>query len=128
MNENQINALSQEIIGAALEVHRNLGPGLLEHTYQAALICELKLRGIKAESEVEVPFVYKGIKLDTAYRADIIVEDEIILELKSTENDNPLFGKQLLTYLRIYNKRLGLLINFNRERLIDGLKRVVNNL
>ena len=91
-------------------------------------MCELKLRGIKAESEVEVPFVYKGIKLDTAYRADIIVEDELILELKSTENDNPLFGKQLLTYLRIYNKRLGLLINFNRERLIDGLKRVVNNL
>ena len=72
--------------------------------------------------------MYKGIKLDTAYRADIIVENEIILELKATENDNPLFGKQLLTFLRIYDKRLGLLINFNRERLIDGLKRVVNNL
>ena len=128
MNENQINALSQEIIGAAIEVHRNLGPGLLEHTYQAALMCELKMRGINAESEVEIPFVYKGVKLETAYRADIIVENEIILELKSTENDNPLHGKQLLTYLRIYDKRLGLLINFNRERLIDGLKRVVNNL
>ncbi|MDE6448892.1 MAG: GxxExxY protein [Muribaculaceae bacterium] len=128
MNENQINALSQEIIGAALEVHRNLGPGLLEHTYQMALMCELNLRGIKAQPEVEIPVTYKGVKLNTAYRADIIVENEIILELKSTENDNPLYGKQLLTYLKISNKRLGLLINFNRVRLVDGLKRVVNNL
>ena len=128
MNENQINALSQEIIGAAIEVHRNLGPGLLEQTYQAALMYELMLRGIKARSEVEIPCVYKGIKIDTAYRADIIVEDEIILELKSTENDNPLFCKQLLTYLRISGKRVGLLINFNRDRLIDGLTRLVNEL
>lgn len=109
-------------------MHRCLGPGLLEHTYQAALLCELKLIGLRAVGEVEIPFIYKGIRLETAYRADIIVEDEIILELKSTENDNPLFAKQLNTYLRLYNKRLGLLINFNRERLVDGLKRVVNNL
>ena len=128
MDKNQINALSKEIIGAAIEVHRCLGPGLLEHSYSTALMCELKLRGIKAKSEVEIPFAYKGILLNTAYRADIIVEDEIILELKSTENDSPLYGKQLFTYLRISNKRLGLLINFNRERLTDGIKRVVNNL
>lgn len=128
MNESEINLLSQEIIGAAIEVHRNLGPGLLEHTYQAALMCELKLRGLNAEAEVEIPFIYKGVILNTAYRADIIVENEIILELKATENENPLFAKQLNTYLRIYNKKLGILINFNRIRLIDGIKRVVNNL
>lgn len=92
------------------------------------MMWELRLRGIKAESEVPVPFVYKGIKMDTAYRADILVENEIILELKSTESDNPLYYKQLLTYLRILDRRLGLLINFNRKTLTDGLRRVVNNL
>ncbi len=128
MDEHQINDLSKKIIGAAIEVHRNLGPGLLENTYQVALLHELKLNGINALMEVEVPFIYKGMKLPTAYRADIIVEDEIILELKATETDNPIHAKQLYTYLRLYNKRLGLIINFNRERLVDGLKRVVNNL
>lgn len=125
MNEEQINKLTEKIIGAAIEVHRNLGPGLLEHTYHSALMHELKLCGLKAESEVIIPFVYKGIKMDTAYRADIIVENEIIIELKSTEQDNPLYQKQLYTYLKICHKRLGLLINFNRARLIDGLDRVV---
>lgn len=86
------------------------------------------IRGIKAQSEVEIPFRYKGFELKTAYRADIIVEDEIILELKSTESDNPLHLKQLNTYLKLYNKKLGLLINFNRERLAEGVRRVVNNL
>lgn len=92
------------------------------------MLHELKLNGINALMEVEVPFVYKGVRLPTAYRADIIVEDEIILELKATETDNPIYAKQLYTYLRLYNKRLGLIINFNRERLVEGLKRVVNNL
>ena len=128
MNESQLNDLSKKIIGAAIEVHRFLGPGLLENTYKAALLYELKLSGINAKSEVEVPFIYKNVKLESAYRADIIVEDQIILELKATENDNPLYAKQLYTYLRLCNKRLGLLINFNRERLVEGLKRVVNNL
>lgn len=128
MDEHQINDLSKKIIGAAIEVHRNLGPGLLENTYQVALLHELKLNGLNALMEVEVPFVYKGVRLPTAYRADIIVEDEIILELKATETDNPIYAKQLYTYLRLYNKRLGLIINFNRERLVEGLKRVVNNL
>ena len=128
MNEDQLNTMSQKIISAAIEVHRNLGPGLLEHTYHAALMFELKSQGLNAVSEVDIPFIYKGIKLDTAYRADIIVENEIIIELKSTEKDNPLHAKQLHTYLKISDKKLGLLINFNRSRLIDGLKRVVNNL
>lgn len=128
MTAQEINALSKIIIGAAIEVHRVLGPGLLEHTYQAAMMEELKLRGLKVRKEVEIPCMYKGIRLDTAYRADLIVEDEIILELKATDNDSNLFSKQLLTYLHFADKRLGLLINFNRERLAEGLKRVVNGL
>ena len=128
MNKDRLNELSWVIIGAAIEVHKSLGPGLLESSYNAALICELKLRGLHAESEVDIPFIYKGIRLDVAYRADIVVENEIILELKSTEYDKPLYAKQLLTYLKIYNKRLGMVINFNRERLVDGLQRVVNDL
>lgn len=128
MTELEINTLSQKIIGAAIEVHRNLGPGLLEHTYQAALMLELKLRNISAESEVEIQAQYKGYTLNTAYRADIVVEKEIIVELKATDNDNPIFTKQLLTYLRLSDKRLGLLINFNHELLKNGITRVVNKL
>lgn len=128
MDEDQINELSGEIIGAAIEVHKHLGPGLLEHTYQAAMMHELRLRRIMSVCEVDIPFIYKGVKLEVAYRADIIVQNEIILELKATEQDNPLFAKQLYTYLRLSDKRLGLLINFNRTRLIDGVKRVVNHL
>lgn len=128
MDREELNQLSNLVVGAAIEVHKNLGPGLLEHAYQAALIYELTTMGLKVRSEVDVPFIYKGVLMPTAYRADIIVEDEIILELKATENDNPLYPKQLLTYLRLYDKRLGLLINFNKDRLIDGLKRIVNGL
>lgn len=126
MNNVQLNRLSEEIIGAAIEVHSILGPGLLEKTYQEALMAELKLRDIKCEKEVKIPIIYKGETLDSDYRADIIVDDKIILELKATEQDNPLFYKQLYTYLKLSNMRLGLLINFNRERLVKGLKRVVN--
>lgn len=126
MNNVQLNRLSEEIIGAAIEVHNYLGPGLLEKTYQEALMAELKLRDIRCEKEVKIPIIYKGETLDSDYRADIIVDDKIILELKATEQDNPLFYKQLYTYLKLSNIRLGLLINFNRERLVKGLKRVVN--
>ena len=128
MDEIRINQLSLEIIGAAIEVHKLLGPGLLEHTYQEALMFELKLRKIQARSEVELPAQYKGHILNTNYRIDILIENEIIVELKATENDNPLYAKQLLTYLRLSSKRLGLLINFNRELLKNGITRVVNNL
>lgn len=126
--KDEIDALSKRIIGAAIEVHRNLGPGLLESTYQQALMLELRLRGIQAKSEVEIPFLYKGIRIDTAYRADIIVEDEIILELKATDKDNILFFKQLFTYLKLADKRLGILINFNNQLLTDGIRRVANGL
>lgn len=128
MEHERIDELTHKIIAAAIEVHRVLGPGLLEHTYQTVLMYELAQRGLNAKSEVIIPLIYKGVKLDFAYRADIIVEDEIIVELKATDYDNKLYYKQLLTYLKICDKRVGLLINFNREKLTDGVKRVVNNL
>lgn len=123
-----INQLTQEIIGAAIEVHSLLGPGLLEKTYQTALLHELRLRGLKAEKEEPVKINYKGVIIETAFRMDIIVEDSVILELKATETDHPIYSRQLNTYLRLADKRVGLLINFNRERLVDGLKRIANNL
>ena len=126
MNNDELDKLSNLIIGAAIDVHKTLGPGLLEHAYQVALMCELKMRGINAKAEVEIPLTYKDCKLDTAYRADIIVEDEIILELKATEDMKPVYSKQLRTYLRLANKKLGLLINFNNELLTKGITRVVN--
>lgn len=126
MTIEELNQMSEKIIKAAILVHKNLGPGLLEQVYKVALIYELKEAGFNVESEVPIPCVYKGVRVDLAYRADIIVENQIILELKSTEKNNPVFYKQLNTYLRLTNKRLGLLINFNNSRLIDGLKRIVN--
>lgn len=128
MDKDRINQLSNIIVGAALEVHRTLGPGLLEHTYQLALMRELELRNIKSQSEVEIPFKYKGFQISTSYRADIIVEDAIIIELKASEQDSPLYTRQLLTYLRLSDKKLGLLINFNHLLLTQGIKRVVNGL
>ncbi|MDE6207912.1 MAG: GxxExxY protein [Muribaculaceae bacterium] len=128
MNENELNELSEKIIGAAIEVHRQLGPGLLEHIYQAALIHELSLRGINAETEVKLPCTYKSVILPVTYRADIVVEKEIILELKSTDCDNKIYFKQLYSYLKLSDKRLGLLINFHRDMLINGITRIVNNL
>ena len=128
MKVEELNALSKEIIGASIEVHRYFGPGLLENTYRDALVKELSLRNIKAEKEVDIPCFYKGHKLDISYRADVIVEDSIVLELKATENENPVYFKQLFTYLKITHMRLGLLINFNKIRLIDGVTRVVNGI
>ncbi len=124
----EYNRLAEQIIGAAIEVHKYLGPGLFEQAYQVALMHELSLCGIKAQTEVEIPLIYKGVKTNLSYRADIIVENAIILELKSTENNDPIFRKQLHTYLRLSNKKLGLVINFNNTFLRDGLSRVVNEL
>ena len=127
MTREEYNVLTKEIIDASIEVHKVLGPGLLEQAYKVALLRELSIRGIKAEKEQDIPFFYKGETLSSAYRADIIVEGEVIIELKATEKDNSLYPKQLNSYLKLANKKVGLLINFNRERLIDGLTRVVNN-
>ena len=126
MKLSEINNLTKEIIGAAIEVHRTLGPGLLEEAYEAALAYELNQRGFKTNTQVHIPIIYKNIELDKGYRADIIVNDEVILELKATEKEKDIFYKQLLTYLRLSNKRIGLLINFNKEKLTDGVRRVIN--
>jgi GxxExxY protein len=118
-------ALTERIIGAAIEVHRHLGPGLLESTYQACLAYELTQRGMTIGFESPLPVIYKGIKIDCGYRLDIVVNDAVILELKSVENLAPIHEAQLITYLKLSGKRVGLLINFNVQFLKDGIVRRV---
>jgi GxxExxY protein len=118
----QFSALSNRIIGCAIEVHRHLGPGLLESTYQQCLAHELRINGIELEIEHTLPVVYKDIRLDCGYRIDLLIENEIILELKSVEKIAPIHEAQLLSYLKLANKKQGFLINFNVVRLKDGLK------
>ena len=124
--ERQENDISGKIIGAAIEVHRKLGPGLLESAYEECLCCEMALRGIKFERQVPLPLNYKGVDLDCGYRLDLLVEDKVIVELKSIETLEPIHDAQLLTYLRLRNAWLGLIINFNVMRLKDGVRRLVN--
>ncbi|GMR09082.1 MAG: GxxExxY protein [Gammaproteobacteria bacterium] len=125
MNENDI---AYTIIGAAIEVHRSLGPGLLESTYHRCLECELSNRSVFFESEVPLSIEYKGVIITNAYRSDMLVENKVIVELKTVENINNLHKAQLLTYLRLSNRKLGLLINFNTCVLKDGISRIVHNL
>ena len=125
MTENEI---AQQVVDAAYKIHKALGPGLLESVYEVALIHELRKRGLAAERQVPVPIQYDSIRFDEGFRADIIVENKVILELKSVEKIAPVHKKQLLTYLRLADKRLGLLINFNEELIKDGISRVVNGL
>ncbi|MGA9811192.1 MAG: GxxExxY protein [Terriglobales bacterium] len=113
------------IIGAAIEVHRNLGPGLLESAYEECLCHELHLRGLDFKRQVLLPLLYKGLKLDCGYKIDLIVRDEVILELKAVEKLLPIHEAQLLTYLRLTGKRVGLLINFNVPLLMQGIIRRV---
>ncbi|NOY67492.1 MAG: GxxExxY protein [Gammaproteobacteria bacterium] len=122
------NELSYEVIGAAIEVHQNLGPGLLEAVYQQCLYHELELRQLEVCSEVPVNARYKGVDFDTAYRMDLVVSDKLVIELKVVEKFIPVHDAQLLSYLRLTGKKLGLLINFNVPVLTKGIKRVVNNL
>ena len=126
MQKEYLNKLSGIILDCSIEVHRNLGPGLLESVYEVCLCRELSLKGIRFQRQVLLPFNYKGEKLDADYRIDILIEDEIIIELKSVEQMNPVYEAQLLTYLKLADKKLGLLINFNVPRLIDGFKRMLN--
>ena len=125
MNENEI---AKEIVDAAYHVHRKLGPGLLESVYETVLAFKLEKRGLKVERQVPVSIVYEGIKFDEGFRADLIVENKVIVELKSVETIIPVHKKQLLTYLRLADKRLGLLINFGSELIRDGISRIVNGL
>lgn len=119
------NQLTHQIIGAAIEVHRELGPGLLESAYQACLTRELELRGISYDSQVPLPVVYKDLKLDCGYRMDVVVEDQVILELKSVEELTDIHEAQCLTYLRFSGKHLCLLLNFNVLLMKDGIRRII---
>ena len=120
-----INKLTRDVIGAAIEVHKILGPGLLESAYEECLCHELKLRNITYERQKELPIEYKGIKLDCGYRLDIVVARKLILELKSCNNLEPIHKAQLLTYLKLTGIRIGLLINFNVPILKQGIKRII---
>ncbi len=119
-------ALSGEVIGAAIEVHRLLGPGLLESAYELALERELALRGFSVERQKPVPLEYKGMPLGDGFRLDLLVEDSLLLEIKAVEALLPIHEAQLLTYLRLTARRFGLLLNFNEKSLKDGIRRVVN--
>jgi GxxExxY protein len=123
-----LNELSERVIGAAIEVHRTIGPGLLESAYQRCLEAELRLRGIPFRSEVALPVRYKAIEFESAFRLDLIVADQLVVELKSVEGILPVHSAQLLTYLRLTSHKLGLLINFNVPVLWRGISRVVNHL
>lgn len=119
--------LSYKVIGCALEVHKTLGPGLLESIYEKALLYELATNGLKTQRQVPVKIDYKGVNLGEGFRMDILVEDQLVIELKSVGELTPVHYKQLLTYLKMTGRKVGLLINFNVENLMEGVHRVVNN-
>ena len=120
------NDLTYEIRGAIFDVYNELGPGLLESVYEEALVFELKERGLKVERQMEVPIRYKGNELKTPLRLDLLIENTIVVELKSVEDMKPVFAKQLLTYLRLLDKRVGLLVNFSAVNMQEGIQRIVN--
>ena len=122
------NELAKVVVDAALKIHKALGPGLLESVYQAVLVYELRQSELKIEAEVSIPVVYGQVQIETAFRADLIIEGCLLIELKSIDQINPVHKKQLLTYLRLSGTRLGLLINFNEELIKNGIHRVVNGL
>jgi len=127
MERDRLNELGKIILDAAITVHRELGPGLLESAYQLALKRELELRGLKVRAKVPVELFYKEVSLGKAYEIDLLVEEEIIIENKSTDGMAAIFTFQVITYLKLYKKTLGYLINFNMPLLKDGFKRIVHN-
>lgn len=127
MKRERYNYLSKQILDASITVHKEMGPGLLESVYEISLMKEFELRNIKAKNQVAIPLFYKGIELNKDYRIDILVEDEIIIEIKSSEIMHPVYEAQIISYLKLANKKLGFLINFNVPLLKNGFKRFVNN-
>jgi GxxExxY protein len=125
MTENEI---ASQIVDAAYKIHVALGPGLLESVYLAVLAYELRKRGLAVDTERELPVIYETVRIAVGFRIDMIVEEKVIVELKSIERLTPVHQKQLLTYLRLADKRLGLLINFGEARIKDGIRRVANQL
>ena len=125
MTENEIAKI---VVDLCSKIHKTLEPGLLESVYEAALVHELKKLGIFVQNQTDIPAEYDGIKLDVGFRADLIVDSKVIIELKSVENLSPVFKKQLLTYLKLSHLKLGLLVNFNVELMKDGITRIANGL
>ncbi len=121
-----LDEITEKIIGAAIEVHRRLGPGLMESAYEECLCYELKEDGLRFQRQVQLPVVYKGVKLEAGYRMDVVVNDAVVLELKTVDALLPVHSAQLLTYLKLSGKRVGLLINFNEAVLRKGLRRLMN--
>ncbi|MBQ6755056.1 MAG: GxxExxY protein [Bacteroidales bacterium] len=121
-----VNEIAFEIRGAIYDVYKELGPGLLESVYEEALCFELEQRGLKVERQLQVPIIYKGNVLKTELRLDVLVEDKVIVELKSVEEMKKVFAKQLLTYLRLMDKKIGLLVNFNTDNILTAITRVAN--
>ena len=129
MSPDELNALAKQVLDAAFRVHTTLGPGLLETAYTACLVYELRRAGLDVKTEVPVPVVYEGVKLaDVGYRIDILVENQLVIEMKSLEVIAPVHLSQLISYLKLSNRRLGLLLNFNVEWFKDGIYRRVNRL
>ena len=122
-----LNDLTGAIIGGAIEVHRNLGPGLLESAYESCLLWELRQKGLRAESQVPVPIRYKGLQLDAGYRIDLLVQDKIIVELKAIDKIQPIHTAQVLTYLKMTDLKMALILNFNVELMRSGIKRIIND-
>ena len=122
----ELNRITEGIIGAAIEVHRNLGPGLLESAYQAALEYELRQRGYQVETQKPLPMLYKEIKLDAGYRLDFLVNGKVIVEIKSSDGISPINHAQILSYLKLSGCKVGLLINFNVKLLKNGVKRFIS--
>jgi GxxExxY protein len=121
----ELNEISKLIIGCAIEVHKSLGPGLLESAYEECLYYEIKKLGLKVDRQKPLPIIYKEIKLECGYRMDLVIEDSVIAELKSVDTIIDIHHAQILTYMRFANIKLGLLINFNVMKLVDGVKRFV---
>lgn len=126
LSMDELNKITEAIIGAAIEVHRALGPGLLESAYVTCLVYELRERGYKVFQEVPLPLIYKEVKLDCGYRLDLLVNDAVIVEVKSVESLAPIHEAQLLSYLKLADCKVGLLINFNVKMLKQGIKRLAN--
>jgi len=126
-DRNKLNGLSAQILDACICVHKEMGPGLLESVYEYALLKELELRKIKAVNRVGLELFYKGLSTGKFYEIDIVVEGEIIIELKAVETMHPVFDAQIISYMKLADKRMGFLVNFNVPKLKDGFKRFVNN-
>jgi len=127
MTPTELNEITGKIIEFSIKVHKSLGPGMLEGAYEICLTHELVKHGFKVERQKKLPIVYDGIRLDAGYRLDLLVNDAVIVEVKAVERIHPVHEAQLLSYLRMTDRKLGLVINFNMKMLRDGVKRVVNN-